>query len=108
MELGELHQRMEISYYLCSMREEPTNRELKIMMDNIERKFDEKMEDIVLVLKDIKSNTGDLRKDVDNLKLWQKLVIGGGIVVITFGAVFANLYIKSIARDTALEILDNR
>lgn len=84
---------------------EPTNRELKIMMDNLERKFDEKMDDVLTALKDIKTNTGDLRKDVDNLKLWQKLVIGGGIVVVAGGSLFARLYIKDIARQTALEVI---
>ena len=87
---------------------EPTNRELKIMMDNLERKFDEKMEDLVNVLKDIKTNTGDLRKDVDSLKLWQRLVIGGGIVVVAVGALFAKLYIQDISRKTVETALSER
>lgn len=83
----------------------PTNGELQIMFDNLKATVTDNHDDVIKVLSRIETQTTKTNGRVNRLELWRSLIIGGCIVVVGFGAIFAKLYIQDIARKTAQEVL---
>lgn len=77
------------------------------MFDNLEKKFDEKHQDVMTVLERIETQTMKTNGRVNKLELWRNIIIGGGLVIMACGTLFARLYVQDIARTTAEQVVQN-
>ena len=57
------------------------------------------------VLTRIEIQTSKTNGRVNKLELWRSLIVGGAVVIVACGAIFAKLYVKDVSRKTAQEVL---